>query len=163
MPIEVTTFEGKGRLILTGRLGDVMKESAEIALGYVKSHALDFKIDPKFMETHDMHIHVPEGAIPKDGPSAGVTLTTAIVSALTDKKVESNLAMTGEVTLRGNVLPIGGLKEKSLAAHRVGIETVIIPKQNEKDLEDVPASVKEKIYFITVERIAQVLKAALEQ
>ncbi len=162
LPIEVTTFEGKGRLILTGRLGDVMKESAEIALGFVKSHAKEFGIDPKFMETHDIHVHVPEGAVPKDGPSAGVTLTTAIVSALTDRKVESNLAMTGEVTLRGNVLPIGGLKEKSLAAHRVGIDTIIIPKQNEKDLEDVPESVKEKIHFIPVEKIAQVLEVALE-
>ena len=162
LPIEVTTFEGKGRLILTGRLGDVMKESAEIALGFVKSHAVDFNIDSKYMETHDIHIHVPEGAIPKDGPSAGITLTTAIVSALTDRKVESNLAMTGEVTLRGNVLPIGGLKEKSLAAHRVGIDTVIIPKRNEKDLEDVPKSVKDKIKFIPVEKIDQVLKVALE-
>lgn len=162
LPIEVTTFEGKGRLILTGRLGDVMKESAEIALGFVKSHAKEFGVDPKFMETHDIHVHVPEGAVPKDGPSAGVTLTTAIVSSLTDRKVQSNLAMTGEVTLRGNVLPIGGLKEKSLAAHRVGIETIVIPKQNEKDLEDVPQSVKDKIKFIPVERIDQVLKVALE-
>lgn len=161
LPIEVTTFEGKGRLILTGRLGDVMKESAEIALGFVKSHAKAYDIDPKFMESHDVHVHVPEGAVPKDGPSAGITLTTAIISALTNRKVESNLAMTGEVTLRGNVLPIGGLKEKSLAAHRVGIETIVIPKQNEKDLEDVPASVKEKVKFVPVSKIEEVLKIAL--
>ncbi len=163
LPIEVTTFEGKGRLILTGRLGDVMKESAEIALGYVKSHAKENNIDPKFYENHDIHIHVPEGAVPKDGPSAGVTLTTAIVSALTNRKVNANLAMTGEVTLRGNVLPIGGLKEKSLAAHRVGIQTVLIPKQNEKDLDDVPKEVRADIEFISVKRIEDVLKVALEK
>ena len=163
LPVEVTTFEGKGRLILTGKLGDVMKESAEIAFGYTKSHAKEFKIDPKFFETHDIHIHVPEGAIPKDGPSAGITLTTAIVSALTHRKVYPDLAMTGEVTLRGNVLPIGGLKEKTLAAHRVGIHKIIIPKSNVKDMDEIPASVKETMEFVPVENVEQVLKEALIQ
>ena len=161
LPVEVTTFEGKGRLILTGKLGDVMKESSEIALGFVKSHAAEFKIDPKFFETHDIHLHVPEGAVPKDGPSAGVTMTTAIVSALTHTPVYANLAMTGEVTLRGNVLPIGGLKEKSLAAHRVGIEKILIPKLNVKDLDDVPQVVKDAITFVPVTNVMQVLKEAL--
>jgi ATP-dependent Lon protease len=161
LPVEVTFFEGKGRLILTGQLGEVMKESAEIATGYVKSHAKALEIDPKFFETHDIHIHVPEGAVPKDGPSAGVTLTTAIVSALTHREVYSDLAMTGEVTLRGNVLPIGGLKEKSLAAHRVGIHNVVIPKQNMKDMDEIPESVKKTITFIPVENMEQVLNAAL--
>ena len=118
-------------------------------------------IDPKFFETHDIHIHVPEGAVPKDGPSAGVTLTTAIVSALTNQPVRSDLAMTGEVTLRGNVLPIGGLREKSLAAHRVGIKEILIPKENLRDLEDVPAAVKDTITFKPMENVSQVLKEAL--
>lgn len=161
LPVEVTSFEGKGRLILTGKLGDVMKESSEIALGFVKSHANEFKIDPKFFETHDIHLHVPEGAVPKDGPSAGVTMTTAIVSALTHTPVYANLAMTGEVTLRGNVLPIGGLKEKSLAAHRVGIEKILIPNLNQKDLDDVPQVVKDAIKFVPVSNVMQVLKEAL--
>ena len=161
LQIEVNHFEGKGRLVMTGQLGDVMKESAEIAMDYVKAHAKDFNIDPKFFDTHDIHIHVPEGAVPKDGPSAGVTMTTGIVSALTDRPVSSALAMTGEVTLRGNVLPIGGLREKSLAAHRVGIHRIIIPKKNVRDLEDVPEAVKETIAFVPVENVSQVLKEAL--
>lgn len=161
LPVEVTTFEGKGRLILTGKLGDVMKESSEIALGFVKSHAQEFKIDPKFFESHDIHLHVPEGAVPKDGPSAGVTMTTAIVSALTHTPVYANLAMTGEVTLRGNVLPIGGLKEKSLAAHRVGIEKILIPHLNLKDLDEVPQVVKDHIQFVPVTNVMQVLEHAL--
>lgn len=161
LPVEVTTFEGKGRMIVTGQLGDVMKESSEIALGYVKSHAKTFGIDPKFFEEHDIHLHVPEGAVPKDGPSAGITMTTCIVSALTHQPVYSNLAMTGEVTLRGNVLPIGGLKEKSLAAHRVGITKILIPKLNQKDLDEVPQIVKDAITFVPVESMEQVLKEAL--
>lgn len=161
LQIEVNTFEGKGGIIITGQLGDVMKESAQIAIDYVKAHAKEFKIDPKFFEKNDIHIHVPEGAVPKDGPSAGVTLTTAVVSALTGKAVENNLAMTGEVTLRGNVLPIGGLREKSLAANRVGITKILIPKDNVRDLEDVPAAVKESITFVPVESVSQVLKEAL--
>lgn len=161
LPVEVTSFEGKGRMIVTGQLGDVMKESSEIALGYVKSHAKAFGIDPKFFEDHDIHLHVPEGAVPKDGPSAGITMTTAIVSALTHKAVYANLAMTGEVTLRGNVLPIGGLKEKSLAAHRVGITKILIPQLNQKDLDEVPNVVKEAITFVPVSSMEQVLKEAL--
>ena len=161
LSIEVNYFEGKGRLSLTGRLGDVMKESAEIALDYIKAHAKELKIDPEFFDKHDIHIHVPEGAVPKDGPSAGVTLTTALVSALSDIPVHCNLAMTGEVTLRGNVLPIGGLREKSLAAHRVGINKILIPKQNIRDLDEIPEQVKETIEFVPVENVSQVLKEAL--
>ena len=161
LQIEVNTFAGKGRLVMTGQLGDVMKESAEIALDYVRSHGDEFKVKPEWFESHDIHIHVPEGAVPKDGPSAGVTMTTAIVSALTDTPVRSDIAMTGEVTLRGNVLPIGGLREKSLAANRVGISTILIPKQNERDLDDVPKAVREAITFKTMENVSQVLKEAL--
>ncbi len=161
LPVEVTSFEGKGRLIVTGQLGEVMKESTEIALGYVKSNAKKYNIDPKFFESNDIHIHVPEGAVPKDGPSAGITLTTALVSALTHIPVHSDLAMTGEVTLRGNVLPIGGLKEKSLAAHRVGITKILIPRLNAKDLDELPKIVKENITFVPVESMEQVLKEAL--
>ena len=161
LQIEVNHFEGKGRLVITGQLGDVMKESASIALDYVKAHAKELNIDSKFFDTNDIHIHVPEGAVPKDGPSAGVTLTTAIVSALTNTAVYRDIAMTGEVTLRGNVLPIGGLREKSLAAHRVGIKKVLIPKNNIRDLDDVPETVKKAITFIPVETVSQVLKEAL--
>ena len=138
-----------------------MKESTEIALDYVKSKAVEFEIDPAFFDKHDIHIHCPEGAVPKDGPSAGVTLTTALVSAITRMPVHANLAMTGEVTLRGNVLPIGGLREKSLAAHRSGISTVIIPKNNVKDLDEVPEIVKNDIHFIPVETVDQVIQEAL--
>ncbi len=161
LSIEVNSFEGKGNLVLTGKLGDVMKESAEIALDYVKAHASEFGIDPKYFEKHDIHIHVPEGAVPKDGPSAGVTLTTALVSALSNTPVHASLAMTGEVTLRGNVLPIGGLREKSLAAHRVGIQKILIPKKNVRDLDEVPQAVKDTITFVPVETMSQVLKEAL--
>ena len=136
-------------------------ESAEIALDYVKAHAHELGIDPKSFDTNDIHIHVPEGAVPKDGPSAGVTMTTALVSALSERPVRSSLAMTGEVTLRGNVLPIGGLREKSLAAHRVGITKILIPKKNLRDLDDVPQTVKDSIEFVPVENVAQVLKEAL--
>ena len=138
-----------------------MKESAEIAMDYVKAHAREFNIYPEFFEKHDIHIHVPEGAVPKDGPSAGVTLTTALVSALSNIPVYSDLAMTGEVTLRGNVLPIGGLREKSLAANRAGISRIVIPKANLRDLEDIPDAVKENIKFLPVETMSQVLKEAL--
>ncbi|MBR2066832.1 MAG: endopeptidase La, partial [Solobacterium sp.] len=161
LSIEVNHFAGKGRLAMTGQLGDVMKESAEIALDYVKAHAKELNIDSKLFDENDIHIHVPEGAVPKDGPSAGVTMTTALVSALSDTPVHCNLAMTGEVTLRGNVLPIGGLREKSLAAHRVGINKILIPKNNVKDLDDIPEQVKESIEFIPVENVSQVLKEAL--
>ncbi len=161
LPVEVTYFDGKGRLNITGQLGDVMKESAEIALGFVKSHAKEFNIDKEFFEKNDIHIHVPEGAVPKDGPSAGVTLTTALVSAITKREVHSDIAMTGEVTLRGHVLAIGGLKEKSLAAHRVGITRIVMPKSNVKDMDELPDVVKDAIEFIPVENMTQVLKAAL--
>lgn len=161
LQIEVNHFEGKGKLILTGQLGDVMKESASIAYDYVRANCQKYKIKPDIFEKNDIHIHVPEGAVPKDGPSAGVTLTTALVSSLSNIPVKANLAMTGEVTLRGNVLPIGGLKEKSMAAHRCGITTVLIPKANVKDLDDVPQTVKESVNFIPVERVSQVLDVAL--
>ena len=161
LPVEVNYFEGKGKLIVTGQLGDVMKESTEIALDYIKANAKKYNIDPKFFEEHDIHIHCPEGAVPKDGPSAGVTITTAIISALTKKAVKSDIAMTGEITLRGNVLPIGGLKEKSLAAHRSGIKKIFIPKGNIKDLDDVPKEVKEEITYIPVEKIEQIIKEVI--
>ncbi len=161
LPIEVTYFEGKGAVIVTGQLGDVMKESATVAVGYVKSHAKEYGIDPAFFEKKDIQIHVPEGAVPKDGPSAGITLTTAIISALTSRPVHSDLAMTGEVTLTGNVLPIGGLKEKSMAAHRSGIAQIIIPKKNLRDMDEIPQSVKDNTTFIPVENMSQVIKAAI--
>ena len=161
LQVEVNHFEGKGKLVITGQLGDVMKESATIAYDYVRANAKKYKIQPEVFEKNDIPIHVPEGAVPKDGPSAGVTLTTALVSSLSDTPVKANLAMTGEVTLRGNVLPIGGLKEKSMAAHRCGITTIVIPKANVKDLDDVPATVKESVNFVPVERVSQVLDVAL--
>ncbi len=161
LPIEVTHFEGKGKLNITGNIGDVMKESANIALGFIKSNAKKFNIEPQVFEKSDIHIHVPEGAVPKDGPSAGIALTTALVSALSNTKVSSSIAMTGEVTLRGNVLPIGVLKEKTLAAHRSGIKTVIIPKDNEKDLSDIPTSVLEDVKVIMVSHVSEVLEHAL--
>lgn len=161
LQIEANRFEGKCRLILTGKLGDVMKESASIALDYIKAHAKEFHIDPKKFEDCDIHIHVPEGAVPKDGPSAGVTMTTALVSCFSEIPVKANLAMTGEVTLRGNVLPIGGLKEKSLAAYRSGITTILIPKENVRDLDEIPQEVKDAVTFIPVSNVKQVLKNAL--
>ena len=161
LQIEVNYFEGKGRLVLTGKLGDVMKESAEIAMDYVKAHAKELRIDPTFFENHDVHIHIPEGAVPKDGPSAGVTMTTALVSALSETPVHSDLAMTGEVTLRGNVLPIGGLREKSLAANHAGITKILMPKANLRDLDEVPQAVKDNVTFVPVETMSQVLKEAL--
>ena len=161
LAVEVNSFEGNGKLVVTGQLGDVMKESTQIALDYIKANASKYEINPEFFTKNDIHIHVPEGAVPKDGPSAGVTLTTAIISCITKRKVHCDLAMTGEVTLRGNVLPIGGLKEKSLAAHRSGITTILFPKNNVKDLEEVPQTVKESIKFIPVENIDEVLNHAL--
>lgn len=161
LSIEVTTYEGSGKLVVTGQLGDVMKESTQIALGYIKSHAKQYGIDSQWFEKHDIQIHVPEGAVPKDGPSAGVTMTTALISALTGKPVDSNIAMTGEITLRGNVLPIGGLKEKSMAAHRCGILRIFIPKENVKDIEDIPTEVKKDMTFVPCVTIQDVLKEAL--
>ena len=161
LQIETTTMPGTGALELTGSLGDVMKESARAAKSYVRAHASELGIDPDFYKTLDIHIHVPEGAVPKDGPSAGVTMTTALVSALTGIPVRQNVAMTGEITLRGRVLPIGGLKEKLLAAHRAGIDTVLIPRENVKDLEEVPENVKNTITIIPAEDVHTVLSTAL--
>ena len=161
LPIEVTYYDGKGDFVVTGQLGDVMKESTKIALDYIKSNSKKYKINQDLFTSKDIHIHVPEGAIKKDGPSAGITLTTALVSALTKKKVDSNIAMTGEVTLRGNVLPIGGLKEKSLAALRSGIKTIVIPKGNVKDIEEMEDEVKDNITFIPVESVDEVIDRAL--
>jgi ATP-dependent Lon protease len=159
---EVTTMPGKGKLIITGKLGDVMQESAQAAVSYVRSRAETFGIDPRFNETTDLHIHVPEGATPKDGPSAGITMATALVSALTNKPVYRSIAMTGEITLRGRVLPVGGLKEKIIAAHRGGIETVIIPDENEKDLKDIPQVIRKSMKFISVCHMDEVLELALK-
>ena len=162
LPVEVAVIpNGTGKIEITGSLGDVMKESAQLAVTYARVHAEEYGIAPDRFKNTDLHIHAPEGAVPKDGPSAGVTLTTALVSALSGIPVRHDLAMTGEITLHGNVLPIGGLKEKSMAAFREGISTVLIPKENATDLYEVDAEVKEKIHFISVERLSQVLKHAL--
>jgi len=161
LQIEVTIMPGKGQLQLTGKLGDVMQESAKAALSYVRTRSQTFRLPIDFYEKVDIHIHVPEGATPKDGPSAGVTLTTAIVSALIQKPVDCHIAMTGEVTLRGRVLPIGGLKEKVLAAHRGGINKIIIPADNKKDIESIPLNILKKIELVFVENVDQVLKEAL--
>ncbi|SFM06133.1 ATP-dependent Lon protease [Gracilibacillus orientalis] len=161
LSIEVSISKGKGKLTLTGKLGDVMKESAQAAFSYIRSRADQLKIDPDFHEKYDIHIHVPEGATPKDGPSAGITMATALVSALTGRPVRKEVGMTGEITLRGRVLPIGGLKEKSLSAHRAGITTIIIPADNKKDLEDIPESVREGLTFVPVDHLDTVLEYAL--
>ncbi|MGM9973861.1 MAG: endopeptidase La [Clostridiaceae bacterium] len=161
LPVEVTVMEGSGKLELTGKLGDVMKESARTGYSYVRAHAEKYGIDPEFYKKKDIHIHVPEGAVPKDGPSAGITMITAMVSALSERKVRYNIAMTGEVTLTGRVLPIGGLKEKTLAAFRAGVDTVIIPKENEKDIDKIPKSIKSKLNFIAASNIDEVISKAL--
>ncbi|WP_342256509.1 endopeptidase La [Spiroplasma endosymbiont of Poecilobothrus nobilitatus] len=158
LPIEVNSFLGKGSLVLTGKLGDIMKESASIALDYVKANSGKFNIDPKFFETHDIHIHVPEGAVPKDGPSAGITLTTAIISSLSNRPVSKYIGMTGEITLRGQVLPIGGLREKSISANRSGLKTILIPHKNIKDIEDIPKEVQETLNIIPVGTYDEVFK-----
>ncbi|WP_404404165.1 endopeptidase La [Jeotgalibacillus malaysiensis] len=161
LQIEVSLSPGKGKLVLTGKLGDVMKESAQTAFSFVRSRAEQFKLEENFHEKHDIHIHVPEGAVPKDGPSAGITIVTALVSALTERPIKKEIGMTGEVTLRGRVLPIGGLKEKSLSAHRAGLTTIIIPKDNERDIDDIPESVRAELTFIPVSHVDQVLEIAL--
>ncbi|RKP54222.1 endopeptidase La [Cohnella endophytica] len=161
--IEVTVMPGSGKLTLTGQLGDVMKESAQAAFSYTRSRAKDFGIDPQFHEKNDIHVHIPEGAIPKDGPSAGITLATALISALTNRRVSREVAMTGEITLRGRVLPIGGLKEKSLAAHRAGIKKILLPKDNERDLRDIPESVRQSMTFVPVAHMDEVLAHALSE
>jgi len=158
LPIEVAFYKGKGNLTLTGSLGDVMKESAKIALSYIKSNYEYFNINYELLTESDIHIHVPEGAVPKDGPSAGITLTTALISAFTNKEISNKIGMTGEITLRGEVLPIGGLKEKCIGAHRGGINTIIIPKNNEKDLEEIPDDIKKDINFILVNNYKDVYK-----
>ena len=159
--IEVTTFKGKGKLTITGKLGEVMRESAQAGYSYVRSRAMELAINEEFFEKYDIHIHVPEGATPKDGPSAGITIAVALASALTGRPVRHDLAMTGEITLRGQVLPIGGLKEKVLAAHRAGIKTVLLPADNNKDLEEIPNNIKKQIELVTVDHVDEVLKLAL--
>ena len=163
--IEATRMGGKGSLILTGKLGEVMKESAQTALSWVRSRATDFglaqTVSEHFLDKTDIHIHFPAGAIPKDGPSAGVTIITALISLLTGRRARANVAMTGEVTLRGLVLPVGGIKEKVLAAHRAGVKQVIMPARNQKDLEDIPKNVRAEIKFVFAKNVDEVLEAAL--
>jgi len=161
LPTEVNVFKGRGKLILTGKLGDVMQESAQAALSYIRSRAREFHLPDAFYEKLDIHIHLPEGAVPKDGPSAGITMATAMISALTHKKVRRDVAMTGEITLRGNILPIGGLKEKTLAAYREGVKTIVLPQENERDIEDIPDAVRASLEFVPVAHMDEVLKVAL--
>jgi ATP-dependent Lon protease len=161
--IETLIMPGKGKLIVTGKLGEVMQESAQAALSYVRSRSANLMIEDKFYKTYDIHIHIPEGAIPKDGPSAGISMCTSLVSAITKRAVYRDIAMTGEITLRGRVLPIGGLKEKIIAAHRGGIKKILIPKENEKDLRDVPNSISKQLEIIPVEHMDEVLSYALIQ
>jgi ATP-dependent Lon protease len=161
MPVEVLILEGKGSLQITGQIGEVMQESAQAALSYLKWHSRDFGLEPEIYEGLDIHIHIPEGAIPKDGPSAGITIATAIISAFTERKVHKELGMTGEITLRGRVLPVGGVREKILAAHRAGLKTVILPERNKKDLVDVPKKVLSDLHLIFVTHMDQVLERAL--
>ena len=158
---EVNVLKGKGQVVLTGKLGTVMKESAQTGISYIRSIADRFDIDPDFYTKNDIHIHLPEGAVPKDGPSAGITMALAVLSALTNIPVRNNVAMTGEITLRGRVLAVGGIKEKLLAAHRAGITKVLLPKECEADLEEIPQNVKEQMEFVLVEHMDEVLEHAL--
>ena len=159
--VEASIIGGKKELRITGQLGDVMRESAEAALSYIRSRAKDLGLDEQFFESHDVHIHVPGGAVPKDGPSAGVTIATALASALSGRTVRDDVAMTGEITLRGKVLPIGGLKEKALGAHRAGIRRIIFPRRNEIELDEVPEQLREEMTFIPVDNVEEVLREAL--
>lgn len=162
LSVEASIIPGKGNVMLTGKLGDVMKESAQAGISYIRSRANELGLDPEFHQKYDVHIHLPEGAIPKDGPSAGITMATALISSLTGKPIKKDVAMTGEITLRGRVLPVGGIKEKVLAAHRAGMKTIIIPKENEKYLEEIPKQVKRKIKFVLVEHLDEVLPIAID-
>jgi len=161
MTVEVSLLEGKGQLVTTGQLGDVMKESAQAALSFARVRAADLGLAPRFYESMDVHIHVPEGAVPKDGPSAGVTMATALISGLTRRASHREVAMTGEITLRGRVLPVGGIREKVVAAHRAGIKTFVLPRQNMKDLEEVPEDARNELTFVPVDHMDEVLKVAL--
>ncbi|MCX6012146.1 MAG: hypothetical protein NTV30_01775 [Chloroflexi bacterium] len=161
--VEASLVPGKGKLTLTGSLGEVMQESAQAAFTYCRAHAKDLGVHENFYETKDVHVHVPAGAIPKDGPSAGVTLATALASAISGRPVRKSVAMTGEITLRGKVLPVGGIKEKILAARRAGVKKVVLPKENEKDLEEVPPQVKSELQFVFAEQISDVFKHTLKQ
>jgi ATP-dependent Lon protease len=161
LTVEVQVMPGKGKLMITGKLGEVMQESAQAAMSYVRSRAELLGLEKRFLENVDIHVHVPEGAIPKDGPSAGITMATTLVSALCRLPVRKDVAMTGEITLRGRVLPIGGLKEKVLAAHRGGIKKVLIPKENQKDIREIPKKVRERLQIVVVEHADEVLREAL--
>ena len=161
MPIEVLSMPGAGKVDLTGRLGEVMQESARTALSYIRAHADSLGVPADFYKERDLHVHVPEGAVPKDGPSAGVALTCAMVSCLSGRPARQDVAMTGEVTLLGRVLPIGGVKEKLLAAHRLGVETVLLPARNEKDLADLPENVREKMDIRLIGNVSQALEIVL--
>ena len=161
MEIEVNVMPGKGELVLTGKLGDVMKESARAGISYIRSISDAYGIAADYFQEHDIHIHIPEGAVPKDGPSAGITMALAILSAVTERPVRADIAMTGEITLRGRVLPIGGLKEKLLAAKNAGMRMVCIPRENEKDLAEIAEEITEGMEILLVDRMEQVIKAAL--
>jgi ATP-dependent Lon protease len=163
MFIEATKMPGKGSWTITGQLGDVMKESAQAALSFVRSRARDLGIDPEFLQTNDLHIHVPAGAVPKDGPSAGVAMTVALVSLLTGIPVREDVAMTGEITLRGQVLPVGGIKEKSLGARRAGIKTFVLPRRNEVDLDDLPKGLADHLTFVLADKIEDVLAVVMPE
>ena len=159
--IETTVVPGSGKLVLTGQLGEVMQESAKAGISYIRSVADKLGIEEDFYKTKDLHIHIPEGATPKDGPSAGVTMCTAIISTLTEIPVRKDIAMTGEITLRGKVLPVGGIREKVLAAHRAGIRKVLLPKENERDIDDIPEKVRKKMEFVLIENVDDALREVL--